>query len=154
MAHECLIVLCKRKLVQIPREKSHAQISPTFQSAASTAYLSRLITHAAFATVLWIIWVLALLPDLPSDNYCCCALVLKSTCDERHHTFGTFAKSQQYVERYTEIKVSDRSSLPAFQLAFRRTRFCRMTLLHSFNILVMPTFLLRLLLHTVDIESH
>jgi len=102
--------LQERKLVQIPRTKIHAQISSAFQSIASTAYLSRSIIRAAFATVLWIIRTLALSPDLPSDN-CCYARI--KTRDECCLPRVCNLRKILAVRRalHTEIKVSSRSNL-------------------------------------------
>jgi len=102
MAHEC--ALQKRK--QIPRTKSHesSDIVRSPKRAASTVYLSRSITCALLAIILWIIRA--------HQTIVVIVFILKSMMSVDHHSLVIFAKSKQYIERYTEIKVSSRSSLP------------------------------------------
>jgi len=96
-------VLQEQKLVDPTNENPCSDIVHFPKRVASTAYLPHSITCAIFATVFWIIRVLALSPNIQSDNYCRCALILKST---REHWPRVCNLRKIPAERIQKLKYS------------------------------------------------
>jgi len=106
----CLVVLSRAETrIDSMNEKSCSDIVHSPKRAVSPVYLSSSIIRVTFATVLWIIRVSALSPDLASNNCCHYALVLKSIHNE--HWLPRVYNRISIIERYTEIKVFGHNSL-------------------------------------------